>query len=81
MTDTCLAPGSAVDLKLSFYQQPRPDEIEARVVWSRRAGAREKGFEGLPLHGVQFTLSSAHSRNRVSKRFSPARISSTSFVP
>ena len=54
VTDRCLARGSDVDLKLSFYQQPCIYKIAARVVWSRRVGAREKGFEGLPLHGVQF---------------------------
>ncbi len=65
VTDSRLAPGSEVDLKLSFYRQPRPYEIAARVVWSRLAGAREKGFEGLPLHGVQFTLSSALQKSRL----------------
>ncbi len=65
MPTIVLAHGSAVELKLSFYQQPRPHEIAARVVWSRRAGAREKGFEGLPLHGVQFTLSSALQKSRL----------------
>ena len=80
VTDNRVAPGSEVDLKLSFYRQPRLYEIAARVVWNRRGGAREKGFEGLQLHGVQFTFSS-DSRNRASTRFSPARISSTSFAP
>ncbi len=35
--DSWLAPGSDVDLKLSFYQQPCLHEIAARVVWSQRA--------------------------------------------
>ena len=80
VTDRCLARGSDVDLKLSLYQQLGIYKIAARVVWSRRAGAREEGFEGLPLHGVQFTLPSACEKLR-STRLSPARISSTSFVP
>jgi len=65
VTDTYLAPASEVDLKLSFYQQPGLFEIAARVAWSRRAGAREKGLEGLPLHGVQFTFSSALEKSRL----------------
>ena len=65
VTDRPLAPGSEVYLKLSFYHQPRLCKIAARVVWSRRAGAREEGFEGLPLHGVQFTLSSALEKLRL----------------
>ena len=65
VTDGRLAPGSEVDLKISFYQQPRLYEIAARVVWSRRAGAHEKGFEGLQLHGVQFMLSSALQKSRL----------------
>jgi Tfp pilus assembly protein PilZ len=64
VTDSRLAPGSEVDLKISFYQQPRVYEIAARVVWSRRAGTREKSFEGLPLHGLQFTRSSALQKLR-----------------
>ena len=63
--DSWLAPGSDVDLKLSFYQQPCLHEIAARVVWSEPAGARETGLEGLPLHGVQFTLSSALQKSRL----------------
>ena len=76
VTDSPLAPGSDVDLKLSFYHSPDLYEIGARVVWNRRGGpevadfypsairarlvieAREKGFEGLELHGVRFMLSS-----------------------
>jgi len=65
VTDSRLAPGSDVELKLSFYQQPDLYEIGARVVWNRRGGAREKGFEGLQLHGVQFTLTSALQRSRL----------------
>ena len=64
VTDSRVALGSEVDLKLSFYQQPRLYEIAARVVWNRRGGARERGFEGLQLHGVQFTFSSALEKSR-----------------
>ncbi len=60
-----LAPGSDVDLKLAFYRQPTLYEIAARVVWSRPCGADEKGFEGLLLHGVYFTLSSALQKSRL----------------
>ncbi len=73
VTDSRLAPGSAVDLKLSFYRDPDLYdlfEIGARVVWNRRGGAREKGFEGLQLHGMRFnytacgsTLSSAFQKS------------------
>ena len=65
VTDSRLDPGSDVDLELSFYQQPNLYAIGARVVWNRRGGAREKGFEGLQLHGVQFTLSSALQKSRL----------------
>ncbi len=65
VTDSRLEPGSNVELKLSFYQQASLYELPARVVWNRRGGAREKGFEGLQLHGVQFTLSSALQKSRL----------------
>ncbi len=65
VTDNRVTPGSEVDLKLSFYQQPRLYEIAARVIWNRRGGAREKGFEGLQLHGVQFAFSSALQKSRL----------------
>ena len=65
VTDSQLEPGSNVSLKLSFYQQPTLYELAARVVWNRRCGAREKGFEGLQLHGVQFTLASALQKSRL----------------
>ena len=60
-----LAPGSDVDLTLSFYQQPRLYEIAARVVWNRRGGTGDEGFEDLQLHGVQFTLLSALQKSRL----------------
>jgi len=65
VTDSQLEPGSNVSLKLSFYQQPTLYELAARVVWNRRGGAREKGFEGLQLHGVRFTLASALQKSRL----------------
>lgn len=65
VTDSRIVPGSDVELKLSFFQEPELYEIAARVVWNRRGGAREKGFEGLQLHGVQFSLSSALLRSRL----------------
>ena len=65
VTDSRLAPGSAVDLKVSFHEQPNLYEIAARVVWSRRARTRDKDLMGLPLHGVHFTLSSALQRSRL----------------
>lgn len=65
VTDSRLEPGSNVELKFSFYQQASLYELPARVVWNRRGGAREKGFEGLQLHGVQFTLSSALQKSRL----------------
>jgi len=65
VTDSPLDPGSTVSLQLSFYQQPSLYELGARIVWNRRGGAREKGFEGLQLHGVQFTLASALQKSRL----------------
>ena len=65
VTDSRLAPGSDVDLKLSFYQQPSLYEVGARVVWNRRGEAQEKGVEGLQLHGVHFTLSNALQKSRL----------------
>jgi len=65
VTDSPLNPGSDVDLKLSFYQQSSLYELGARVVWNRRGGAREEGFEGLQLHGVRFMLSSALQKSRL----------------
>ena len=65
VTDSRLTPGSDVDLRLSFYQERNLYEIGARVVWNRRGGAQEKGFEGLQLHGVHFTLSGALEKSRL----------------
>ena len=63
--DSRLDPGSDVDVTLSFYQQPCLYEVAASVVWNRRGGAGEKGFEGLQLHGMQFMLSSALQKSRL----------------
>jgi hypothetical protein len=60
-TDSRLAPGSDVDLKLSFYRYPDLYEIRARVVWNRPGGAGEKGFEGLQLHGMRFNYTACGS--------------------
>jgi len=65
VTDSRMAPGSDVTLKLSFYRQAELYEIPARIVWSRMGGMREKGFEGLQLHGVHFTVSSAFLKARL----------------
>ncbi len=65
VTASRLAPRIDVELKLSLYRQPRVHEIGARIVWSRSGGAREKVFEGLQLHGVRFTLSSALQKSRL----------------
>ena len=64
-TETRLAPGSDVDLTLSFYRQPCLYELAASVVWSRPGGPDEKGFEGVQLHGVRFTFSSALQKLRL----------------
>jgi Tfp pilus assembly protein PilZ len=64
-TDTQLGLGSDVDLTLSFYRQPCLYELAASVVWSRPGGAGEKGLDGLQLHGVRFTSSSALERLRL----------------
>jgi len=63
--DSPLGPGSNVDLKLSFYRQPCLYELAASVVWNRRGGPGENGYEGLQLHGVRFMLSSALQKSRL----------------
>ncbi len=65
VTDTLMAPGTDLRLKLSFYQQPRLFETIARVVWSREASEAERGFEGLRLHGLRFTVTSTVERSRL----------------
>ena len=59
VTDSTLPPGTEVNLKVSFFQNPELVELGARVVWCRRESSSEKGFEGLQLHGVKFTPMSA----------------------
>jgi len=66
VSDNQLTPGNHVGLKLSFYRHSDLFETRARVVWNRRGGAREKGFEGLQLSGVQFTLSSTLQKSLLS---------------
>ena len=65
VTDSLVAPGTDLRLKLSFYQQPRLFETVARVVWSREALASERGFAGLRLHGLRFTVTSTVERSRL----------------
>ena len=66
VSDSRLTPGRYVGLKLSFYRHSDLFESRARVVWNRRGEAREKGFEGLQLSGVQFTLSSTLQKSLLS---------------
>lgn len=65
VTDSLMAAGMDLRLKLSFYQQPRLFETVARVVWSREATAADQGFAGLRLHGLRFTVTSTVERSRL----------------
>jgi hypothetical protein len=65
VTDSSMTPGTDLRLKLSFYQQPRLFETIARVVWSREASASDRGFAGLRLHGLRFTVTSTLERSRL----------------
>jgi hypothetical protein len=65
VTDSLMAPGTDLRLKLSFYQQPRLFETIARVVWSRDASPADRGFDGLRLHGLRFTVTSTVERSRL----------------
>jgi hypothetical protein len=65
VTDSLMSPGTDLRLKLSFYQQPRLFETIARVVWSREASESERGFAGLRLHGLRFTVTSTLERSRL----------------
>ena len=65
VTDSRLAPGTDVNLLLSFYQQPQLIETGARVMWNRQGSGQEKGFEGLQLHGVRFTQTASYHRGRL----------------
>ena len=66
VTDSLMAPGTDLRLKLSFYREARLFETIARVVWSREAEASERGFVGLRLHGLRFTVTSTVERSRLS---------------
>jgi len=66
VTDSLMAPGTDLRLKLSFYQEARLFETIARVVWSREGAASDRGFVGLRLHGVRFTVTSTVERSRLS---------------
>jgi hypothetical protein len=65
VTDSLMAPGTDLRLKLSFYEQPRLFETIARVVWSREASASDRGFDGLRIHGLRFTVTSTVERSRL----------------
>lgn len=54
VTDNQLEPGADVQLKLSFYEQPKLIETQARVIWNRRGRTEDGGLAGLLLHGVKF---------------------------
>ena len=64
VTDRRLVEGHDMTLKLSLYRQAELFEISAPIVWVRKRGAKELGFEGLQLHGVRFTESSATLKAR-----------------
>ena len=66
VTDSLMAPGTDLRLKLSFYQEARLFETIARVVWSLEGAASDRGFVGLRLHGVRFTVTSTVERSRLS---------------
>ena len=65
VTDSLMAPGTDLRLKLSFYREARLFETIARVVWSREAAASDKGYDGLRLHGLRFTVTSTVERSRL----------------
>lgn len=65
VTDSRLVPGTDVSLRLSFYQQPTLIETHARVIWNRKGSGREKGYEGLHLHGLRFTGTASSQRGRL----------------
>jgi hypothetical protein len=65
VTDSLMVPGTDLRLKLSFYREARLFETIARVVWSRDATASERGFAGLLLHGLRFTVTSTVERSRL----------------
>ena len=62
VTDRRLVEGHNMTLKLSLYKQPELFEIPARIVWVRKAGARELG-----VGGCSSTASSSRNQARPSK--------------
>ncbi len=65
VTDRRLAEGHDMTLKLSLYKQAELFEIPARVIWVRQGRAQELGVDGLQLHGIKFTESSATLKARL----------------
>lgn len=65
VTDSRLPEGRDLTVKLSLYKQAELFEIPARVVWVRKGGSQESGFEGLQFHGVHFTKPSATLKARL----------------
>ena len=65
VTDSLMVPGTDLRLKLSFYREARLFETVARVVWSRDASASDRGYSGLRLHGLRFTVTSTLERSRL----------------
>jgi hypothetical protein len=65
VTDSLMVPGTDLRLKLSFYREARLFETIARVVWSRDAAESDRGFAGLRLHGLRFTVTSTVERSRL----------------
>lgn len=63
-TDSRLAPGSDLRLKVSFYEQPRLFETIARVVWTQEK-SDGAGLAGLRLYGLRFTVTSTAERSHL----------------
>ena len=65
VTDRRLVEGHNMTLKLSLYKQPELFEIPARIVWVRKAGARELGVGGCSSTASKFTESSTTLKARL----------------
>jgi hypothetical protein len=65
VTDSRLAPGTDLRLKVSFYEQPRLFETIARVVWTQEARPDQAGLVGLRLYGLRFTVTSTAERSHL----------------
>jgi hypothetical protein len=65
VTDSRLAPGSDLRLKVSFYEQPRLFETIARVVWTQEKASDGAGLAGLRLYGLRFTVTSTAERSHL----------------